>query len=1112
MTYVAGDTGCVILFLPRQVFLDYVVANPVVLQKYIQLAVSRLWRVAYYTLREFLGTKFASNSINSSANSVSLLDESQHSMLSHSMNSIDLDAAIVRESSSLASWMAADWLAPDAPQQQDVDPSESEMEDVYPYDHENVVHGVQRSISKSVSTGKPSLAIIDRFKYAVKETLHNAKHSLRDFSRRHINPSQSTPRLHTDFSESQIGEYDSMEPDSGPTTYRDSTQPVVEKIACTSPASLASGWDVIHPDEISNEGNFDWDMCSSLGRKIIMNPGEMLHGSSHRSHSLYLVLKGSLVVQRMVSNHTKSKFALAVPHSICNAASFLTSTVSGVATFASMEGSELVAFGPSELQALIGRKKTIENLIRDGFSEGSDKKIEDYDEDLDQKRRNIFVDLMLTTAKALTPIIRQFDLLGFQIVWFRAGDVLYRQGERANTLYVIINGRCRLLRTIAAEHVVSEEDVGRGDSVGAVSTVAGGVHDTTCLAVRDMETVRMSKQSFEILAASRPKAAARLLQGMARRLTAASNVRTNQILLGNLTTLRGTGLQSRSIVQHNADIATIAIIPAGKKVIGEDQRSTLLLQFAKELCSSLSMHHGTCTIMDIDTVKRMFPVESNRLDEPFHRAKVTARLSQAQEDWRFIILVGDGKDSPWSAICADHADCCLLVAEPGKCTPEVSDIEKKLVWRPLKRVNNLMRSTTQATDVLASVSKEHVTEMLRGMKLPQPNQKRNLPPLRRVELVLIHDEGKSPQNTASWLLSRPMLMRHHHIRLSSVEDISRVGRWISGKAVGLVLSGGGSRGLAHAGVLKAMHKAKVPIDVIGGTSQGAFIAGLYAQNLPWEQMLERVRRYSREMGSIRALLSDLTLPLLSVFSGSGFDRVVEEAFNGGSQKIEDLWLQFYAVTTNLSAGASKVHVSGVLWKAVRASMTLIGLVPPVVDSDGALLCDGGYTSNIPVDALMALGVGCSIVVDVEDKDQYAWENLSSTEGGISGWKLLWDKICPFNYLRFGIRLPSHAQLMNALTWMAHQSNLLRIADTHQVDLYLRPPVWHFKLADYRFMEIIVNNSARYALHEILKWKKRRDAKSRGGRNKKPIFNHKELRPNRSIMCMTQLHDPFAQED
>lgn len=83
--------------------------------------------------------------------------------------------------------------------------------------------------------------------------------------------------------------------------------------------------------------------------------------------------------------------------------------------------------------------------------------------------------------------------------------------------------------------------------------------------------------------------------------------------------------------------------------------------------------------------------------------------------------------------------------------------------------------------------------------------------------------------TASWLVARPNLTRHHHIRLGSGNDIGRLARWMAGKAVGLVLSGGGSRGLAHLGVLCALEDAGVPVDVVGGTSQGAFMAALYAQ-------------------------------------------------------------------------------------------------------------------------------------------------------------------------------------------------------------------------------------------------------------------------------------------
>ena len=195
------------------------------------------------------------------------------------------------------------------------------------------------------------------------------------------------------------------------------------------------------------------------------------------------------------------------------------------------------------------------------------------------------------------------------------------------------------------------------------------------------------------------------------------------------------------------------------------------------------------------------------------------------------------------------------------------------------------------------------------------------------------------------------------MHVGALQDMARVARWMAGKAVGLVLSGGGSRGLAHLGVLHALDDAGVPIDVIGGTSQvsppcpaledpdgqptslstaeqprphltfptatisapmarnalhsarsflragrvfigvvcavqGAFMAALYAQGLAWERMHEAVREYAGAMGSVRHLLSDLTLPIISVFSGAGFDRVIRQSFQHGAQRIEDLWLRW----------------------------------------------------------------------------------------------------------------------------------------------------------------------------------------------------------------------------
>lgn len=160
--------------------------------------------------------------------------------------------------------------------------------------------------------------------------------------------------------------------------------------------------------------------------------------------------------------------------------------------------------------------------------------------------------------------------------------------------------------------------------------------------------------------------------------------------------------------------------------------------------------------------------------------------------------------------------------------------------------------------------------------------------LRRVELVLLHPpSGELPGHTAAWLARRPHLTRHHHIRLAAEADVARLARWMAGRAVGLVLSGGGSRGLAHLGVLCALEDAGVAVDVVGGTSQGAFMAGLYAQGLGREALQVAVQYYARRMGSMRHLLADLTLPLLSLFSGAAFDDALRSTFAAGAGEEGD---------------------------------------------------------------------------------------------------------------------------------------------------------------------------------------------------------------------------------
>ncbi|GAB4820172.1 hypothetical protein N2152v2_007218 [Parachlorella kessleri] len=685
-----------------------------------------------------------------------------------------------------------------------------------------------------------------------------------------------------------------------------------------------------------------------------------------------------------------------------------------------------------------------------------------------------FVDLMLAAGRALGPVIRRALSLGFSRTWLHAGDIVYRQGEPAENMYLVISGRCKLLHySPRTRSLATEDEVGRGDSMGAVWALSGGAHDASCLCTRDSELVRMNKAAFEALAARYPRAAARVLQGMAERMAASSVARRRTVITSEASPKAPLGPAGK----RRGEIVTIALVPAGSRQPGASAASAAVSvsRLARALRATLESMWGATLLLNSAGVGGMFPTAFERLNLGFYRGKITAWMAAQEEEYRFILLQADPQPTPWSRICTSQADCILLVADPHSTRPQVSPLEEGLVWSTLHDAESLLHPHHEA--MLADWEEQYGwgavpdLDQLAAAGGGTQAARAGLNSIRRVELVLVHEPGQTPSGTAAWLAARPHLTRHHHIRPSNAQDLARLSRWAAGAAVGVVLSGGGSRGLAHLGVLWALDDAGVPVDVVGGTSQGAFMAALHAQGLPFSSMQAAVRNYAAQMANPVSLLWDLTLPLISVFTGSGFDAVVREALSHGPQRIEDLWHKFFCVSTNLSKGAPSVHETGLLWKLVRASMTIVGLVPPVYE-EGDLLVDGGYLNNIPVDVMRSLGVGTVIVVDVEDRDQSAWHDLTPYDGGLSGWQLLWDRWCPIPAWRYNYRIPKYNQLVNALTWMSHMQNLRRVSRDFVIDLYLRPPVTHFKLMDYHLMDRIVRDSTRYAWAAVSEWQSR----------------------------------------
>ena len=211
---------------------------------------------------------------------------------------------------------------------------------------------------------------------------------------------------------------------------------------------------------------------------------------------------------------------------------------------------------------------------------------------------------------------------------------------------------------------------------------------------------------------------------------------------------------------------------------------------------------------------------------------------------------------------------------------------------------------------------------------------------RLMDFILVQPAGAArPTNSDRWLSAAPA-SRLFQIRDGDAADLERLARIYAGRSLGLALSGGGARAYAHVGVARALRELGVAVDFVAGTSMGAVIAGGMAMGWGVEEMDERIR----DAFVVSSPLSDIAFPLLAMTRGAEVDRRLEKHF--GDVEISDLWRPFLCVSTDLSTGGTHVHRRGLLRRAVRASLSLPGVLPPVVE-DGHVLVDGALVGNLP---------------------------------------------------------------------------------------------------------------------------------------------------------------------
>jgi NTE family protein len=335
--------------------------------------------------------------------------------------------------------------------------------------------------------------------------------------------------------------------------------------------------------------------------------------------------------------------------------------------------------------------------------------------------------------------------------------------------------------------------------------------------------------------------------------------------------------------------------------------------------------------------------------------------------------------------------------------------------------------------------------VVRAGEAPMPCKALQGGPARPVEIVLLHDSSAASNDAGGWLDTQSCRRIHH---VYDKNDVARVARLLTGRSVGVVLSGGGARGFAHIGVMRALQEAGFGIDAIGATSIGALVGAGFAAGWDHEEVTDRMRRCFVSTKP----LSDYTVPLVALFAGRKVSRLMRDEF--GDIGIEDLRLPYYCVSANLTTGQSAVHRRGKLWMWLRAAIAIPGVLPPVF-ARGQVHVDGATLNNLPIDTMREDIDGAIIGVDAGADPTFECD-LEMTEMPPL-WKAL--RLVSRRGPRINIvRILLRAGMMNSATTSLGQREL--------ADLVLRPPLEHIDLLDWRAFDRAIDIGYRHAAETL----------------------------------------------
>jgi len=677
--------------------------------------------------------------------------------------------------------------------------------------------------------------------------------------------------------------------------------------------------------------------------------------------------------------------------------------------------------------------------------------------------------LQLPVAIKLKNLLpKEILIIDYALEWCHipAGNILCSQGDLANGFHVVLSGRFRVVKKIEKKGS-NDDDVevlgeyGHGESIGEVEVLTASRRTNSLIAVRDSETARIPRTLFELLSFQNPAIMVKV-----SRLVAAKVLSSEKNVVQSAHNFI-TSSSSENFV--SANYKTITILPT---VSGLPVRD-----FADKLVHALKAIGRN--VISLDQALTLTHLGRHAFDESLARLKLSGYFAYLEEEYETVVYVCDSPvQSHWTSTCISQGDCILLLADADDDTTATSIGEYEQLLIKLK--------TTARTDLCLIHPDKYVVSgstsqwlknrhWVQGHHHVQMGIEKHNESLGPSKKSFISDlAAKFSQNNliiskveeaTTKALKRIRRPQHEDITLASHKnDFLRLARILSNEAVGLVLGGGGSRGIAHVGVVTALERHGIPVDLIGGTSIGSFVGGLYARDYNIVSIYGRAKKFSKRIASLWRMVFDLTYPVTSYITGYEFNRGIWKVF--GFVEIEDFWVKYFCNSTNITNSTMDIHESGYAWRFIRASMSLAGLLPPIAFK-GCMLLDGGYLDNLPVMEMKRRGAKHIIAVDVGSADDRTPMNYGDT---LSGFWVLFNKWNPFS------KHPNVPNMMDIQMRLAYVAsvNALEEAKSAPGVYYMRPPIDNYATLDFGKFDEIYQVGLGYADKMFTEWENKNE--------------------------------------